>query len=114
MVAVDPCHPDVAYACAAPMAVFGILPQAVVANIAGASARTTGEERQGMFYAARTFAMKMGQSLAMLLFTGLGTIGVASGVGYRAAAVCAAVLCGVGGVVFAFYDERRVLSVLES
>ncbi|RSX58463.1 MFS transporter [Bifidobacterium samirii] len=100
--------------CAAPMAVFGILPQAVVANIAGASAKTTGEERQGMFYAARTFAMKMGQSLAMLLFTGLGTIGVASGAGYRAAAVCAAVLCGVGGIVFAFYDERKVLSVLES
>ena len=96
------------------MAVFGILPQAVVANIAGASAKTTGEERQGMFYAARTFAMKMGQSLAMLLFAGLGTIGAASGVGYRAAAVCAAVLCGVGGVVFAFYDERKVLSVLES
>ena len=100
-------------ACAVPMAIFGILPQAVVANIAGASSKSTGEDRQGMFYAARTFAMKMGQSLSMLLFTGLSTIGAGSGAGYRAAAVCAAILCGIGGVIFAFYDERKVLSVLE-
>ena len=35
---------------------------------------------RSMFYAARTFAMKMGQSVAMLLFTGVSTIGMASGV----------------------------------
>lgn len=39
--------------------------------------------------------MKMGQSVAMLLFTGVSTIGVASGAGYRIAATCAAVLCGI-------------------
>lgn len=99
---------------AIPMAAFGILPQAIVANIADASSKTTGQNRQGMFYAARTFAMKMGQSVAMLLFTGVSTIGMASGTGYRIAAICAAVLCGMGGVVFAFYNERKVLGVLES
>lgn len=98
---------------AVPMAAFGILPQAIVANIADASSKTTGQDRQGMFYAARTFAMKMGQSVAMLLFTGVSTIGMASGTGYRIAAVCAAILCGIGGIVFAFYDERKVLAVLE-
>lgn len=56
--------------------------------------------------------MKMGLSVAMLLFTGVSTIGVASGAGYRIAAVCAAVLCGIGGIVFAFYNERKVLIVL--
>ena len=45
---------------AIPMAAFGILPQAIVANIADASSKTTGQDRQGMFYAARTFAMKWG------------------------------------------------------
>ena len=93
---------------------FGILPQAIVANIADASSKTTGQDRQGMFYAARTFAMKMGQSVAMLLFTGVSTIGMASGAGYRIAAVCAAVLCGLGGIVFAFYNEKKVLGVLET
>lgn len=102
-----------AVAAAVPMAAFGILPQAIVANIADASSRTTGQDRQGMFYAARTFAMKMGQSAAMLLFTGVSTIGMASGTGYRIAAVCAAVLCGLGGVVFACYDERKVMRMLE-
>ena len=38
--------------------------------------------------------MKMGQSVAMLLFTGVSTIGVASGAGYRIAVLCAAVLRG--------------------
>lgn len=99
---------------AIPMAAFGILPQAIVANIADASSKTTGQDRQGMFYAARTFAMKMGQSVAMLLFTGVSTIGMASGAGYRIAAVCAAVLCGLGGIVFAFYNEKKVLGVLET
>ena len=99
---------------AIPMAAFGILPQAIVANIADASSKTTGQDRQGMFYAARTFAMKMGQSVAMLLFTGVSTIGMASGAGYRIAAVCAAVLCGLGGIVSAFYNEKKVLGVLET
>lgn len=35
-----------------------------------------------------------------------GQAGLASGV--------AAVLCGMGGLVFAFYNERKVLGVLES
>ena len=52
--------------------------------------------------------------MAMLLFTGVSTIGVASGAGYRIAAVCAAVLCGLGGIVFAFYNEKKVLGVLET
>lgn len=49
----------------------------------------------------------------MLLFTGVSTIGVASGTGYRIAAVCAAVLCGIGDIVFAFYNERKVLNRLD-
>ena len=98
---------------AIPMAAFGILPQAIVANIADASSKTTGQDRQGMFYAARTFAMKMGQSVAMLLFTGVSTIGMRPrGLPHRA--VCAAVLCGLGGIVFAFYNEKKVLGVLET
>ena len=42
-----------------PMAVFGILPQAVVADIAQSDAKRTGSNREGMFYAARTFAFKL-------------------------------------------------------
>ena len=91
-----------------PMAVFGILPQAVVADIAQSDAKCTGSNREGMFYAARTFAFKLGQSLSMLLFTAVSTIGTASGTGYRVAAFGAALFCILGGVIFLFYNERKI------
>ena len=96
---------------AVPMAVLGILPQAIVADIAEADGITTGENRQGMFYAARTFAFKMGQSVAMLLFTSLALIGK-NGFGYRVTAIVAAVLCLLGGIVLLSYNENKVLSVI--
>lgn len=93
-----------------PMAIFGILPQAVVADIAQSDAILTGSNREGMFYAARTFAFKLGQSLAMLIFTAVSTIGTATGAGYRIAAFGAACLCFIGGIIFLLYNERKILA----
>ena len=90
------------------MAIFGILPQAVVADISESDALQTGENRSGMFYAARTFAFKMGQSVAMLLVTALSTIGTDTGLGYRLVALSAAVVCLLGGIIFMFYNEKAV------
>ncbi|MCI1722916.1 MAG: MFS transporter [Lachnospiraceae bacterium] len=101
----------ISFLAAVPMAVLGILPQAIVADIAEADGKTTGENRQGMFYAARTFAFKLGQSAAMLLFTSLALIGT-NGFGYRVTAVVAAVLCVLGGIVLFSYNEKKVLSVI--
>jgi len=92
------------------MAIFGILPQAVVADIAECDELETHENRSGMFFAARTFSMKMGQAVAMLLVTSLGSIGQETGIGYRLIAVAAAVVCLIGGIVFATYNEKRVYS----
>ncbi len=91
-----------------PMAIFGILPQAIVADIAECEARKTGENREGMFYAARTFAFKFGQSFAMLLFTALATIGAGNGTGYRVVAGVSGALAIIGGVLLCFYNERRI------
>ncbi len=96
-------------AVAAPaMAIFGILPQAVVADIAECDAIDTHENRSGMFYAARTFAFKLGQSIAMLLVTAFATIGRGIGTGYRVTAIAAAVVCMLGGLLFLLYDEKKV------
>ena len=99
---------------AVPMAILGILPQAVIADIAEEDSLATGENRQGMFYAARTFSYKIGQSVAMLLFTSLALIGKDIpkgeqfyGLGYRLTAVLAAVLCCVSGLVFMRYNEKK-------
>ena len=94
-----------------PMAVLGILPQAIVADVAQADGIKTGESREGMFFAARTFAMKMGQALAMVLFTSIKGIGE-NGFGLRLTAAVAAALCLIGGLILGAYNEKQVTSVI--
>ena len=95
-----------------PQAIFGIIPQTIVADIALSDEIKTGESRSGMFYAARTFAMKLGQSLAMLMFTSLATIGVAP-FGYRLVALVASICCIAGGVIMIFFNEKKVMETIE-
>lgn len=97
---------------ALPMAIFGILPQAMVADIAESDSVTTGSNREGMFFAARTFAFKLGQSLSMLIFTAVSTIGTGTGTGYRVAAFGAALFCGIGAVLLMFYNENKINAVI--
>ena len=94
------------------MAVFGILPQAMVADISESDSRKTGENREGMFYAARTFAFKLGQSVSMLLFTALATIG-SGGDGYRVVAGVSCALAATGGIVLLFYNEKKINAVID-
>ncbi|MBQ9002784.1 MAG: MFS transporter [Eggerthellaceae bacterium] len=95
-----------------PLAILGVLPQAVVADIADVDAADTGEARQGMFYAARTFAMKLGQAVSMLVFTGI----IAMDIGdakYRITAIVACAFCLLGAIVFARYHEKKVLARID-
>lgn len=91
-----------------PMAIFGILPQAMVADIAQCETVETGENRSGMFFAARTFAFKFGQSVAMLTFTSLATLG------YRLIAITASIFCLIGGFCLLRYNEKRILEKIEN
>ncbi|MCR5740985.1 MAG: MFS transporter [Gammaproteobacteria bacterium] len=105
-----------------PMSLLGIIPQSIVADVAEEEAIVTGQKREGMFFAARTFAMKFGQSLAMLLFTSLAIIGttqstssndiVPSEIGCRVVAIVAIVFCLVGAVILFFYNEKKVNKTL--
>lgn len=94
-----------------PLAIFGILPQAVVADICQYDTLKTGENREGMFYAARTFAFKMGQMLSMVLFTSLLTLGsdFSNDWGIRLTAVGACLFCLAGLGLFQFYNEGKVI-----
>ena len=93
-----------------PMAILGILPQAVVADIAEADALTYGEQRSGMFFAARTFAMKLGQALSLLVFTSVTVSGTEFS--YRMTAVIATVSCVIGAVLFFLYNEKSVMDII--
>ena len=82
----------------------------------------TGEKREGMFFAARTFAMKLGQSVAMLAFTSLAVLGTtqditsndltASETGLRIVAIVAVVFCVLGAVILSFYNEKKVMKTI--
>jgi GPH family glycoside/pentoside/hexuronide:cation symporter len=96
-----------------PMAILGILPQAIVADIAERSAIETGENRNGMFFAARTFAFKFGQAAAILIFTSLAALGTGD-TGYRLSAFVAAGLCFVGAAILSRYKEKETLEVIRS
>jgi len=108
---------------ALPMALLGIIPQSIVADVAEAESKTTGENREGMFFAARTFAMKFGQSLAMILFTSLAVSmaaaeAAASGEVYPSkagmiiVAVVAVAFCVIGAIVLFFYNEKKVMKTI--
>ena len=105
-----------------PMALLGIIPQSIVADVAEEDAIMTGEKREGMFFAARTFAMKFGQSVAMLAFTSLAVLGTtqditsndltASATGLRIVAVVAVFFCVLGAVILMSYDEKKVMRTI--
>ena len=106
-----------------PMALLGIIPQSIVADVAEADGYETGENREGMFFAARTFARKFGQSLAMLVFTSLAIIGTtqntdsnditASVLGMTIVGFVAVAFCSLGALILNFYNEKKVMSTIE-
>lgn len=106
-----------------PMALLGIIPQSIVADVAEADGIETGENREGMFFAARTFAMKFGQSLAMLVFTSLAIIGTtqntnsnditASVTGMILVGFVAVAFCVLGAIILSFYNEKKIMETIE-
>lgn len=105
-----------------PMALLGIIPQSMVADVAEAEAVVTGENREGMFFAARTFSMKFGQSLAMLVFTSLAIIGVAQNAeaneitpsitGLLVVACVAVGFCLAGAAILLLYREKKIMKTI--
>ena len=110
-----------------PLSILGVIPQAIVADIAESDNIETGGNHDAMFYAARTFAFKLGQSIAMIIFTSLAVIGQYTdvnaageqiirntGTGYRISLVIALILCIAAMGIILLYDEKKVMSIIES
>ena len=72
-----------------------------------------------MFFAARTFAMKLGQALSMVIYTSVTVKHVVNGEAiveagqYRTVAVIATVTCVIGACLFLPYNEKMILSRIE-
>lgn len=97
-----------------PIAIFGILPNAIVADIADAHGIETGVYQAGIFYGARTFMMKLGISIANFLFPSILLLGKSpdNPVGIRLSALVAVGFCILGMLLFLKYNEKHVLKVL--
>jgi glycoside/pentoside/hexuronide:cation symporter, GPH family len=101
----------ISVAAAFPLAAFGILPNTIVADIVHQNENETGKNQAGMFYAVAAFMMKVGVSLANLIFPSLLVFGksVENPFGVQLSVAAAFIFCALGWLVFRNYDEKKVL-----
>jgi len=103
-----------ALSASAPMAFLGILPNAILADIAEHDGQKSGQRLEGMFFAARTFLQKMGVTTGILIFAALTTFGKDPGddLGIRLSGPVGFALCLIAVFFFSRYDEKKILSEL--
>lgn len=96
-----------------PLAALGILPNAILAEIAEKDARVTGQNREGMFFAVKFLFVKLAQTLGLGLFAYLTIYGKDPGndFGLRLNGVCGFVLCVLAFIFFSRFRERKVRSL---
>ncbi|MCD8286763.1 MAG: hypothetical protein LUD50_06030, partial [Clostridia bacterium] len=73
--------------------------------------------------ASRTFAMKVGQAVAMLVFTSVATIGqsvdevtgeaISTGQGYRITLIISLVCCVAAAIVLLLYNEKKTRKAIQ-
>ncbi len=96
--------------CAAfPLAALGILPNAILAEIAQQDAEKTGENHEGMFFAVKYLFVKLGQTIGGALFIFLTVYGKDPGhdYGLRLNGICGFVLCLLAMLFFSRFREKR-------
>jgi len=95
-------------AAAFPLAVFGILPNALIGDEVEKEEHNSGQQLSGMFFGVRAFVMKLGISLSNLIFPSLLLFGKSTDqpLGVQFTALAAIVFCLIGWSVFRKYEER--------
>ena len=99
---------------AIPIAIFTIVPNAIVADVAEAHGIKTGDFKAGMFFGVRSFETNMGISIANIVFPSLLLLGksVQNPIGIRMSAVVSVVICLAGMGTMFLYDEKEILGIL--
>jgi GPH family glycoside/pentoside/hexuronide:cation symporter len=89
-------------AAAGPLAIFGILPNAIVGDEADRAAQSSGQQLTGMYFGLTAFTMKIGISLANLIFPSLLLFGrsTENPLGVQATALAAVLFCLTGWWAF--------------
>lgn len=94
-----------------PLSFLGILPNAVLADIAEHDFLKSGISQDGMFFAARTLMHKFGQTFGVLCFAALTSLGKDPGddLGIRVSGILGFVLCMFAGIYFSKYNEKKIV-----
>lgn len=95
---------------AVPAAFLGILPFAIIAEIAELDAKETGQQKEAMYFAIRNFSTKLGQTFGITIFAVLTIFGKDPGddFGIRLVGVFGGVLCLVAGLIFLRFKELPI------
>jgi GPH family glycoside/pentoside/hexuronide:cation symporter len=88
-------------------AIFGILPNAIVADIATVDGKQTGEYKEGTYFAVQTFMNKLGQMIAMVIFSSILLLGqdIGDDLGIRMTGIIAAIIGFVALMIFLRFEE---------
>ncbi|MFW2381508.1 MAG: MFS transporter [Acidimicrobiales bacterium] len=97
-----------------PFSVLSVLPQWILSDIAEHSLLSAGDATTGMFFGARTFAQKIGQTLGIVIFAVFLSFGgdVGDDLGVRLSGVGGLVLYTIAAIIFSRYDETRLRTEL--
>jgi GPH family glycoside/pentoside/hexuronide:cation symporter len=98
---------------AMPIAITNIIPASMFADLAQYDTIKSGENRAGMFLAARNFANKLCQSFvvvvcALLLGKGVDGTGSATSEGIQATALVAMLFVGCALFIYFFYNDKEI------
>lgn len=102
-----------------PIAITNIIPASIFADLAQYDSIKTGQNRAGMFFAARNFANKMCQSIVVIacsLLLGMGAdgTGAATSKGVRNTALVAMIFVAVSVVVYVFYNDKEISAAIKA
>lgn len=101
---------------AIPLAVFNILPPAIVADIAESDGIKTGNYKEALFFGTNGFVQKLGIAFGNFLLPSFLLLGksVDNPTGIRVAAVVALLFCIAGLFLYRRYDEKGVMKTLKT
>ncbi len=101
---------------ALPIAIFGILPNAIVADVAEDDGRQTGNHKAAVFFGARTLMQKVGIAITLLIFPVLSQVGSpdsrVNAIGVRLTLIVSAIALAAGMLFFLRYRETEILERL--
>ena len=94
-----------------PMAILGIMPYAVIAEIAQLDGLITGVQKEGMYFAVRNFFYKIGMTVGIMCFTILTLWGKDPGddLGIRLNGIVGFLMCTIAGLTFLLFREKDIV-----